>query len=320
MCSRSAPEIWVITGATATGKTALGVQLAQHLNTDVISCDSQLVYQGLNIGTAKPTLVERQGVVHWGMDLVSPNTVFTAALYQEAVLPLILERLQQHQPIILVGGTGFYIRQLLEPRTLVQVPPNPALRQSLREWALTEVSDRLPHPLYERLRVQDPVRATQLYPQDEHRLLRALEIVETTGAPVPQEKSPCAVEAALGYLPRLQWVGLYHNDRQERYKRIEKRVQAMMQQGWLDEVVSLVEKYGLDAHALQVAHGYPELIKVLQGHQTLLEAQERIAIQVRQYARRQKTWFNTVLNMHWCDVSVGLPSIVSLMNFQNLYS
>jgi len=294
------PQVIVITGSTATGKTRLGVELAKRLNTDVISCDSQLVYKGMDIGTATPTIAEMQNVPHHAMDIVNPDAAFSAADYAQHVLPLIIERIQRAQPVILVGGTGFYLRALLEPMPVTNVKANPELRASLEAWGNQQDT---PYPLHDRLKQVDPLRASQLYPQDTIRLLRALEIIESTGKPVPQEKSLSLLESALGYPPHIQWVGLFHEQQQHHWNLIHQRVIEMIEQGWLDEVKALIDKYGQDAHALQVAHGYPELIKVLKGKQSLDEAIAIISIQVRQYARRQRKWFRTHESMQWIDVS-----------------
>ena len=302
-------ELIIVTGATATGKTDLGVALAQHLHSDVISCDSQLVYQGLDIGTAKPTIEERQGIPHWGMDLVTPNATFSAAMYEQAVLPLILERLERSQPVIMVGGTGFYLRQLFEARPLVDVPPNPPFRTEMTAWASTQTID---FPLHERLKSLDALRASQLYPEDDRRVLRALEIIEATGEAVPQEKRPSVVETALGREPKITWLGLTHEDKVHRYQRIEARIEAMLDAGWLREVQHLAETYGEKAHALQVAHGYPELLAVSKGDLALEEAKAKIAINVRQYARRQKVWFNRHNQMQWLDISGDNGSLLPL--------
>jgi tRNA dimethylallyltransferase len=302
-------ELIIVTGATATGKTDLGVALAQHLNTDVISCDSQLVYTGLDIGTAKPTPEEQQGIPHFGMDLVAPDITFSAAMYEEAVLPLIMERLERQQPVIMVGGTGFYLRQLFEARPLVDVPPNPSFRAEMTEWASTQAGD---FPLHERLKTLDALRASQLYPEDDRRVLRALEIIEATGEPVPQEKRPSVVETALGREPKTVWLGLTHGDKVHRYQRIEARIDAMLDAGWLDEVQHLADEYGEEAHALQVAHGYPELLAVLKDELSLEEAKTQIAINVRQYARRQKVWFNRHSHMQWLDIGGENGSLLPL--------
>ncbi|XVJ51339.1 MAG: tRNA (adenosine(37)-N6)-dimethylallyltransferase MiaA [Vampirovibrio sp.] len=298
----SSPEIIIVTGATATGKTGLGIALAKTLRTDVISCDSQLVYQGLDIGTAKPSLDEQAGIPHYGMDLVAPDQVFSAAMYEEAVLPLVLERLHTQQTVVMVGGTGFYLRQLFEARPMVEVPPNLALRSSLEQEVMAQKNSH-PNLLHERLTQWDPVRASQLEPQDQRRIIRALEIIDATGQPVSQLKRPSVVESAWGRPPRIRWLGLVEGDKQARYQKIESRIEAMLKAGWLTEVETLLQQFGSAAHALQVAHGYPEWVKVLEGQLSMEEAKSLIAIHVRQYARRQKVWFNRHRDMHWCDVS-----------------
>ena len=305
-------ELIIVTGATATGKTDLGVALSQQLASDVISCDSQLVYTGLDIGTAKPTLEEMQGIPHFGMDLVAPDITFSAAMYENAVLPLIVERLERQQPVIMLGGTGFYLRQLFEARPLVDVPPNPSFRAEMTAWANNASTQAGDFPLHERLKTLDALRASQLYPEDDRRVLRALEIIEATGEPVPQEKRPSVVETALGHEPKTVWLGLTHGDKVHRYQRIEARIDAMLDAGWLDEVQHLADAYGETAHALQVAHGYPELLAVLKGTLTLEEAKTQIAINVRQYARRQKVWFNRHSYMQWLDIGGQNGSLLPL--------
>ncbi len=305
-------ELIIVTGATATGKTDLGVALAQQLASDVISCDSQLVYKGLDIGTAKPTTEEQQGIAHFGMDLITPDVTFSAAMYEEAVLPLIVERLERPQPVIMVGGTGFYLRQLFEARPLVDVPPNPIFRAEMTEWANNASTQAGDFPLYQRLKTLDALRASQLYPEDDRRVLRALEIIDATGEAVPQEKRPSVVETALGREPKTVWLGLTHGDKVHRYQRIEARIEAMLDAGWLAEVQHLATAYGEEAHALQVAHGYPELLAVLKGELSLEEAKTQIAINVRQYARRQKVWFNRHRHMQWLDIGGENASLLPL--------
>ena len=302
-------ELIIVTGATATGKTDLGVALAQQLASDVISCDSQLVYKGLDIGTAKPTTEEQQGIAHWGMDLITPDVTFSAAMYEKAVLPLIVDRLERQQSVIMVGGTGFYLRQLFEARPLVDVSPNPAFRAEMTAWSKTQTGN---FPLHERLKSLDALRASQLYPEDDRRVLRALEIIDATGEPVPQEKRPSVVETALGREPKTVWLGLTHGDKVHRYQRIEARIEAMLDAGWLEEVQHLADEYGEEAHALQVAHGYPELLAVLKGTLALEEAKTQIAINVRQYARRQKVWFNRHSHMQWLDIGGQNGSLLPL--------
>jgi tRNA dimethylallyltransferase len=246
------------------------------------------------------------------MDLVAPDITFSAAMYENAVLPLIVERLERQQPVIMVGGTGFYLRQLFEARPLVDVPPNPSFRAEMTAWANNASTQAGDFPLHERLKTLDALRASQLYPEDDRRVLRALEIIDATGEPVPQEKRPSVVETALGHEPKTVWLGLTHGDKVHRYQRIEARIEAMLDAGWLEEVQHLADEYGETAHALQVAIGYPELLAVLKGTLALEEAKTQIAINVRQYARRQKVWFNRHSHMQWLDIGGENGSLLPL--------
>jgi tRNA dimethylallyltransferase len=280
-----------VVGPTATGKTALGVSLARHLDTEVISADSQLVYRELDIGTAKPSAGELQGVPHHMIDVAAPDEAFSVAMYQ-ARASAHLDRLRAEGRIpVVVGGTGFYIRALLEAEFIPDTPPNPAFRQRMNALADAEGSPAL-HRLLE---VRDPGRAADLHPNDRFRLIRALEIVEATGRPVSRQ-------ARRKDIPVL-WIGLDYDDRALLDARINTRIERMLAAGWLDEAADLVRRYGRNAHALGVAHGYPELVRVAAGECDLESAVERIRINVRQYARRQMTWFrrNPAIRWRHCD-------------------
>lgn len=294
------PPIIVVTGPTATGKTALSVALATHLNCDIISADSRLIYQGLDIGTAKPTLDERAGIPHHAIDVATPTTTFTAGDYQTLVQPLLDEAQAKHRSIILAGGTGFYLQSVLTKQTLPQVPPDPGFRDELSQRIQREGLA----PLYQELHTKDPIRAGQLYPQDESRIIRALEIIHATGQPVPQ------ITPQFDRYPNLLWLGLTWANRDRHRQLITDRVDAMLHDGWLDEVDGLVNLFGANAHALQVTHGYPELIDVLHKTRDLADAKTDIAQQVCQYARRQRTWFKRNPNIHWLAVDdAELPEL-----------
>jgi tRNA dimethylallyltransferase len=285
-----------IVGTTATGKTPLGVSLAQGLQAQygvsaaVISADSQLVYQGLDIGTAKPTVAEQQGVVHYGMDWVAPNEPFSVAQYQALATPVLDTLLAEGKIPIVVGGTGFYIKALLESQFIPAVPPDPAFRAQIAELAQREGRPAV----YARLQALDPARAAALYPNDLVRVTRALEIIHHTGQPVSNQVQPRPYQVL--------WIGLHHADRTLLDAKILARITAMLDAGWLDEVQQLMARFGPQAPALQVAHGYPELVQVCQGQITLDQAVAQININVRQYARRQLTWFKRNPHIHWFNV------------------
>jgi tRNA dimethylallyltransferase len=271
-----------IVGPTATGKTALSVQVAQALGGVVVSADSRVVYRGLDIGTAKPTLAEQGGVTHYLIDVVDPTDTFSVARYAELAEPLLAHLAQ---PILVAGGTGLYLKALLQEDFVPPVPPNPQWRQALLQ-AYT------PQALYQQLAERDPVRAAALHPNDTVRVLRALEIIEATGQPVPQSQPRRA-------RPPVLWVGLTWQDRDRHRALIDARIEAMLAAGWLEEVETLLQRWGPEAQALNVTHGYPELVRVLQGQCTLAEAVEDIRVQIHQYARRQRTWFRRNPHIQW---------------------
>jgi tRNA dimethylallyltransferase len=292
----------VIVGTTGTGKTAWGVRLAQKLGTEVISADSQLVYRELEIGTAKPSLEERQGVPHQMMDVAAPNEVFSAAQYQRQAKEH-LERLWANNLIpIVVGGTGFYIKALLQNGFIPDVPPDPDFRASLTALAQYE---GVP-VLHQRLQSLDPQRANDLHPNDLPRLIRALEIIHVTGGPVPRE-------GASGETLSLLWLGFGYGDREQHNVQLQSRMEQMLAAGWLAEVDFLLQRYGPDTHALNVALGYPQLLKVLTEKAPLPEAIEAIHIATRQYARRQGIWFRRNPDINWLDVGVLTPAAQSLL-------
>jgi tRNA dimethylallyltransferase len=284
-------KVVAVVGPTATGKTALAVEIAHWLNTEIISADSQLLYRELTIGTAKPTPEERRGISHYMIDVAAPDEVYSAATYQTQALAHLEGLWQEGKIPVVAGGTGFYIRALLQADFIPEVPPNPAFRQAMADLAVHEP----PGFLHRRLTELDPERAQALHPNDRVRIIRALEIIEATGQPVPNHSRNKTLD--------IQWVGLTYEDRDLLRNRIDRRIDAMMAEGWLDEVCDLVKRYGPEAHALGVAHGYPELVSVVLGQRSLADALEQIRINIHQYARRQMTWFrrNPDIAWHLCD-------------------
>lgn len=278
-----------VVGSTATGKTALGVEVAHWLNTEVVSADSQLIHRELNIGTAKPTEAEKEGVPHHMIDVAAPDEVFSAACYREQATAH-LDRLWREGRIpVVVGGTGFYIRALLEADFIPDVPPNEAFRQRMADLVRREGGETLHRMLAEK----DPLRAADLHPHDHVRVIRALEIIDATGQPVPRQFQRKDV--------RVLWLGLTYQERDLLRTLIDRRIEDMLSAGWLEEVQDLVARYGPEAHALGVAHGYPELVQVVRGERTLADAVAQIQINIHQYARRQMTWFRRNPDIHWLE-------------------
>lgn len=293
--SGSKPVIAVV-GPTATGKTALAVEIAQWLNTEIISADSQVLYRELTIGTAKPTEEEKQGIPHHMIDVAAPDEPFSAAAYQTQAAAHLEDIWNAGQVPVVAGGTGFYLKALLQADFIPDVPPNEAFRAAMVDWAAQQTD---PEALHQLLREKDPERASALHPNDRVRIIRALEIIEATGQPVPKRSENKGLN--------VQWFGLTYMDRDLLRQRIDQRIDAMMAQGWLEEVDDLVQRYGPNAHALGVAHGYPELVQVVQGQRPLADALEQIRINIHQYARRQMTWFRRNPQVEWlfCDQMTG---------------
>ena len=293
MKSMKSRPILAIVGPTATGKTGLSLILAESLKPygitpEIISADSRVIYQELNIGTAKPTPAEQALVKHWMVDVAKPTEAYSAARYQAEAEPILANLMQGTGTLpMVVGGTGFYIKSLLEEEFIPPVPPDLAFREAILRWASTQPA----HALHEKLRAQDPDRAAALHPNDTFRLVRALEIIHTTGQKVPNRPT-------LKNLP-IQWIGLMYEDRDILRRRIGQRIQHMMKDGWLDETESLLKRYGEEVEALRVTHGYPELVAVIQGKQALTEALEQIQINIQQYATRQMTWFKKNPAIQW---------------------
>lgn len=290
---KSSLPIIAIVGPTATGKTALSLHLAIELaalglKSEVISADSRVVYRQLDIGTAKPTPEEQAVAPHWMIDVANPQDVYNVAQYQADATPHLERLLAQPDTVpIVVGGTGFYIRGLLQEEFLPPAPPNEAYRQAMEAWADSQAPDAL-HTL---LKDKDPERAEALHPHDRFRVIRALEIIHHTGQPVPKTPTPKALN--------IHWIGLTYQDRDILRSIIDRRIDTMMAAGWLEEVAQLVAQYGPEAEALKVTHGYPELAQVLAGTRPMADALAQIRINIHQYSRRQMTWFRKNPAIHW---------------------
>ncbi|WP_413167400.1 tRNA (adenosine(37)-N6)-dimethylallyltransferase MiaA [Capilliphycus salinus ALCB114379] len=275
--------IIVICGATATGKSGLAIALAQRLNTVILSADSRQVYREFDIGTAKPTLDEQEKVPHFLIDICDPTETLTLAEYQEKAQVLIA--VSSATPVLLVGGTGLYIKSIVRGMMIPRVAPSAELRSQFQ--ALGQVQ------CYAMLQQVDPVAAQKIHPNDEFRTHRALEVYYITGFPISQLQG----EDPPDY-PILQ-IGL-KLDRDRLTERIQHRTHEMIERGWLEEVKRLVEKYGQDLPLLQTL-GYQEMCQYLRGDCSLDEAITATVLHTRQFAKRQQTWFKAVDEIEWFD-------------------
>ena len=276
-----------IMGPTATGKTALSIALGLKLQETrpvaIMSCDSQQVYQGIDIGVAKPTMDERQGLLHDGLDLLPPTEACSAGIFATLMKPVLDGWLAEGTLPLVAGGTGFYLNALLYPGAIPETPSDPEVRQRWRDYAAKHGAEAL----YAVLKDRDPVRAQALHPHDLVRITRALEIIELTGKPVPQvEQNPETFVSPYG----LTHVALAYRDRERHLAYITERLYEMMEFGFLEEAKGLYERYGA-CEGMRHAHGYPEMIQVLEGTMTVDEAVAQTALNIQRYSKRQMTWF-----------------------------
>ena len=283
----------VIIGPTGVGKSELSIQLALRLNGEIVSADSRVFYRGMDIGTAKPGQTDRDLVPHHLIDVANPDEVWSLAMFQDAASRAIrMVTSAGHLPF-LVGGTGQYIRAIVEGWSLPKVIPHPRLRSTLEEWA-EEVT---PQGLHDRLRTLDEASAEQIDARNLRRTVRALEVIFTTGRKFSEQR---------GQLPapyNTFILGLFR-PRDELYKRIDIRIQQMIDAGFEEEVQSLLNRgYSPDLAPLS-AIGYNEMIEHLSGKLSLDEAVMLIKRRTRIFVRRQANWFKLHdPSIHWYDAS-----------------
>jgi len=280
----------VIGGATATGKSDLAVALAQRIGGQVVNADSMQLYKDMDIGTAKLSMAERQGIPHHMLDLVEVSTDVNVAWYQERARAVIDELLAADIPVIVVGGTGFYIKAILDDLNFPDT--DPAVREKLTLEAEKIGGDAL----HQRLGKLDPAAAAAIPRENVRRVIRALEVIEITGEPftanLPREDST-------KYPQALQF-GL-NMDRELLDDRVELRVDRMFQQGLVNEVEELITKGLLDGKTARAALGYAQVISALAGEITMDEAISQIKLATRQYIRRQETWFRRDQRITWLE-------------------
>ncbi len=290
-----------IVGPTASGKSALALELAQSLNGEIVSCDSMQIYRGCDIVTAKATRDEQTRIPHHLLDIANPNETYSAATWARAANEVIQQIESREKTPIVCGGTGFYLRALLEPQTLAVAPPDFELRARL-DAQLAEVGHDAMHA---RLAELDASAAARLHPNDTHRVLRALEVARSPRAEIASELPPRQAQ-----IFALNWA------RELLVKRINERVDAMIEAGALDETRRLVEQFGADAPALGSV-GYKQLRAHLKGELTWEEAVESWKIATRQYAKRQMTWFRGQTRATWLDATLAHEELVSVVQTGN---
>lgn len=283
------PPVAVLVGPTAVGKSALALKWAQELGGEIVNADSLQVYREMDLGTAKPTPTERALVPHHLLDVVSPDEPYDAARYGRDGRAVLARLHQRGVPPLVVGGTGFYIKALL--KGLFAEEAEPAARRARLRRELAALG--LP-ALYARLGELDPATAQRLHPHDTYRVLRALEVAEAGGPPLS------ALQEAHGFKDapyRVLTLGLTL-PREELNERIDRRVEAMLAQGWLKEVEGLLSRYPPDLKPFK-SLGYRHLIAYLEGRWGWEEAVARLKSDTRHYAKRQLTWFRADPAVCW---------------------
>ncbi|OBQ20040.1 tRNA (adenosine(37)-N6)-dimethylallyltransferase MiaA [Anabaena sp. AL93] len=277
-------KLIVICGATATGKSGLALSLAQRLNSVILSADSRQVYREFDIGTAKPNMVEQKSVPHHLIDICEPTEIMTLANYQEQAQALIARL--GGETLLLVGGTGLYIRSIVQGMKIPRVSPQPELRSQLESLGQVQ--------LYQILQQVDAIAAQKIHAHDLVRTLRALEVYYTTGIPISEQQG----ENPPDY-PILQIC--LDSDAEHLDVRIRKRTEQMIADGLVGEVEYLCQKYGTDLSLLNTL-GYQEIKQYLAGELSLEEAKELIVLHTRQFAKRQRTWFRQSPNLEYVNM------------------
>ena len=284
-------RIIAIVGPTATGKSALTIQLALALSGEIVSADSRQVYRYMDIGTAKPSREDRVKVPHHLIDIITPIEDFTLATYQELAFEAIADIHGRGKLAFLVGGSGLYVRAVTGGLSIPKVAPDPELRHNLEERAANEGYQ----VLYDELQKLDPQAAAKIDPRNVRRTIRALEVCLTSGVPFSQLKKSSAKISAIT-------IGLT-TARDDLYTRIDSRVDQMIDRGLVDEVKGLLDRgYSPDLPAMS-GLGYKQIVTHLKGETSLEEAIQRIKFETHRFARNQYAWFRPKdEHIHWFDI------------------
>ncbi|WP_163102292.1 tRNA (adenosine(37)-N6)-dimethylallyltransferase MiaA [Peribacillus alkalitolerans] len=286
-------KIIVIIGPTAVGKTKLSVELAKRFNGEIISGDSMQIYRGMDIGTAKITPEEMEGIPHHLIDIKEPKEPFNAAEFQELASKEIINIANRGKIPIIAGGTGLYIQSLLFQYEFSEAVSDPEFRHKWEEIAHQKGEEFV----HERLKEVDPESASRIHPNNIRRVIRALEIYHLTGITMTDTLQAQTMHSDYDYI----LIGL-DMDRELLYDRINKRVDIMMEEGLLNEVKELFNQGVREVQSIQ-AIGYKEIYEFLDGKCSLEAAVEKLKQNSRRYAKRQLTWFRNKMDVFWFDVS-----------------
>ncbi|AOR37801.1 tRNA (adenosine(37)-N6)-dimethylallyltransferase MiaA [Candidatus Melainabacteria bacterium MEL.A1] len=276
-------RVIAVVGATASGKTSYAIELAKKINGEIISADSRLVYKGMDIGTAKPTIDEMQEIPHYMIDVVEPEYNYSVGLYVKEAKKHITDIISRGKVPIVAGGTGLYFRVLLENYDLPDVKPDYELRKELSSYSYEE--------LLEMLTKLDEKAANSVEKNDKKKLIRYIEIIKLAGKPLDLVRGVKEKEF------NVEWVGL-NFPREILYDRINKRVDLMIEQGLIDETKKLLQKHGRISNITDTI-GYREVLSYLDGELSLDVAKDKLKQNTRNYAKRQLTWFRKNEQINW---------------------
>ena len=284
-------NIICIAGPTASGKTALAVELAKELNGEVVSCDSMQVYKRMDIGTAKPSIDEMQGIVHHMIDVAEPDEDFSVSRYCAMAAPMVEDIVSRGKTAIIAGGTGLYMDSLIQGNDFAPFPST-----GVREKLEQEAAEKGIQTLYDRLSAIDPEAAGRLHLSDKKRIIRALEVYLETGETITEHNRKTQLLP-----PRFTplWLGLDFENRADLYERIDRRVGLMLEMGLIDEIQGLLAAGIPEKCTALQAIGYKEFVAALNGECTIGEAADLVRQSSRRYAKRQLTWFRRNKAIHW---------------------
>ncbi len=289
-------KIICVVGPTASGKTALAVELAKFTDGEVVSCDSMQIYRYLNIGTAKPTREEMQGIPHHMIDILEPDEDFSVGRYVEMATPIVEDILSRGKTAIIAGGTGLYVDNLIKGGEFAPYPAT-GCREKLEERLQSEGLEAL----IAELRSIDPV-ALEKSQNNPRRIIRALEVFQETGETITAHNLRTAALP-----PRFDplWIGVDYVNRQDLYDRIDLRVELMVKDGLLDEIREILSSGIPEKATAMQAIGYKEFIDAMAGRSTIEEAIAQVQQSSRRYAKRQLTWFKRNEKIHWLRRAPG---------------
>lgn len=292
-----------IAGPTASGKTALAVALAQELGGEVVSCDSMQVYRRMDIGTAKPTAEEMQGIPHHMLDVAEPDEDFSVSRYCRMASPIVDDIVSRGKVAIIAGGTGLYMDSLIRGNAFAPFPST-GVREKLEAQADAEGMEKI----HAWLTSVDPEAAGRLHLSDQKRIIRALEVYLETGETITEHnRRTQAIPPKYSPL----WLGLDFADRAQLYHRIDRRVDIMLNMGLIDEIKGLLHSGIPEKCTAMQAIGYKEFVDALQGRGTIAEAADQVRQSSRRYAKRQLTWFRRNQAIHWLTRGEGREEIIT---------